>query len=205
MMGRVVDLIVAVKRLDRAKSRLRGAAPDHARLVLALLLDTVMSVRATREVGRILLVCEDERVRDTVHASEVECVVEPGLPGLNAALEFGYRGLRAGNPHGVIGAVQADLPALRSLDLATALAEADGRRAFCADRAGTGTTLLLSAAGRPLDPHFGVGSAAAHAASGALAITAEVPTLRADVDTEEDLAVAAALGLGPRSSTLVCV
>jgi 2-phospho-L-lactate guanylyltransferase len=205
MMGRVVDLIVAVKRLDRAKSRLRGAAPDHVRLVLALLLDTVTAARVTPGVRRMLLICEDERVCQSMHATGVECVDKRGLPGLNAALEYGYDVLRAADPHAVIGALQADLPALRAADLATALAEADGRRAFCADRAGTGTTLLLSAPGQPLDPRFGVGSAAAHIASGAVAITAGVPSLRADVDTGEDLAVAAGLGLGPRTSTQVCM
>jgi 2-phospho-L-lactate guanylyltransferase len=70
---------------------------------------------------------------------------------------------------------------------------------------GTGTTLLLSAPGRPLDPRFGVGSAAAHTATGATPIGAPVPTLRCDVDTTEDLAIACALGPGPRTSTLVCI
>jgi 2-phospho-L-lactate guanylyltransferase len=203
MMGRVADLIVPVKRLDRAKSRLRGAVPHHVELVLALLLDTVTAAHATAGVRRVLVVCEDERVPVALRPTGAECVDKRGLPGLNAALEYGYGVLRADDPHAVIGALQADLPALRSVELAAALTEAAGRRAFCADRAGTGTTLLLSAAGQPLDPRFGVGSAAAHTSSGAMAITAAVPSLRADVDTEEDLAVAAALGLGPRSSTQV--
>jgi 2-phospho-L-lactate/phosphoenolpyruvate guanylyltransferase len=205
MMGQVVDLIVPVKRLDRAKSRLRGAFANHEDLVLALLLDTVTAASQTPGVRRVLVVCEDDRVPAAVRPTGVECVDKRGLPGLNPALEFGASVLRADDARGVIGALQADLPALRPADLAQALAEADGRRAFCADRAGTGTTLLLSAPGRPLDPRFGAGSAAAHAASGAVPIAAPVPALRCDVDTTEDLAIACALGPGPRTSTLVCI
>jgi 2-phospho-L-lactate guanylyltransferase len=205
MMGQVVDLIVPVKRLDRAKSRLRGAFPNHVDLVLALLLDTVTAAGETPGVRRVLVVCEDDRVPPALAAIGVEAVDKRGLPGLNPALEYGAGVLRADNRRGVIGALQADLPALRPADLGAALAEAGGRRAFCADRAGTGTTLLLSAPGGPLDPRFGAGSAAAHTASGATPVTAPVPTLRCDVDTTEDLAVACALGPGPRTSTLVCI
>jgi 2-phospho-L-lactate guanylyltransferase len=207
MMGRVsdgVDLVVPMKQLDRAKSRLRGAVPDHVELVLALLLDTVTAAAAAPGVRRILVVCEDKRVPDALAGTGVECVDERGLSGLNPALEFGASVLRAGDPRSVVGALQADLPALRPEELGAALAEAAGRRAFCADRPGTGTTLLLSAPGMPLDPRFGPGSAAAHAASGAMPIRAEAPSLRCDVDTDADLAVAGELGLGPRSSTMVC-
>ena|SRR5947207_8917295 len=204
MMDRVVDLIVPVKRLEAAKSRLRGVVEEHAELVLALLLDTVTAAAGATGVRRVLVVCEDERVVDALRPTGVECVDKRGLPGLNPALEFGAEQLRATDPDSVIGALQADLPALRSAELAEALAEAQGRRAFCADRPGTGTTLLLSAPGGPLDPRFGPGSARAHGSSGALAIQAAVPTLRCDVDTAADLRVATGLGLGHRTSTLVC-
>jgi 2-phospho-L-lactate/phosphoenolpyruvate guanylyltransferase len=196
-----VDLVVPIKRLDRAKSRLRGAVDGpHAELVLALLLDTVTAAAAARGVRRVLVVCEDERVTAALTGTPVECVDERGLPGLNAALAYGADRLRAENPDGVVGALQADLPALRPAELTAAIAAAGRRRAFCADRPDTGTTLLLSAPGGPLDPRFGPGSAAAHRASGAVPIGAGLAALRCDVDTAEDLAVAAGLGLGPRTA-----
>jgi 2-phospho-L-lactate/phosphoenolpyruvate guanylyltransferase len=200
-MDPTVDLVVPIKRLDRAKSRLRGAvAGPHADAVLALLLDTLTSAASAVGVRRVLVVCEDPRaakaIDESLPGTGVESVDERGLPGLNAALQHGADLLRAGDPHGVVGALQADLPALRSAELAAAIAEADGRRAFCADRPGTGTTLLLSAPGGPLDPRFGPGSAAAHLASGAVPVGDGLATLRCDVDTAEDLAVAAALGPG---------
>jgi 2-phospho-L-lactate/phosphoenolpyruvate guanylyltransferase len=198
--GNPVDLVVPIKRLDLAKMRLRGAVPgEHADVVLALLLDTVTAATEADGVRRVLVVCEDPRVTKALGSAGIESVDQRGLPGLNAALQHGADLLRADAPRGVVGALQADLPALRPAELTSAIAEAAGRRAFCADRPGTGTTLLMSAPGGPLDPRFGPGSAAAHRAGGAVPVGAELATLRCDVDTAGDLAVAAGLGLGART------
>ena len=98
--------------------------------------------------------------------------------------------LRERDPRGVVGALQADLPALRPTELAAAIAAAGGRRAFCADRPGTGTTLLLAAPGDAAATRASApGSAAAHAASGAVAVGAGLDSLRCDVDTATDLAI----------------
>jgi 2-phospho-L-lactate guanylyltransferase len=195
----VVDLVVPVKHLDRAKSRLRGAvsggARQHRDLVLALLIDTLTAALAASGVRRVLVVCEDARVVAAVTAAGAECVDERGLPGLNAALSFGADRLLADDPTTTVGALQADLPALRPAELAAAVAEADGRRAFVADQAGTGTTLLIAAATAALEPRFGPGSAIAHART-AVAIGVSARTLRCDVDTAGDLAEAMALGVG---------
>jgi 2-phospho-L-lactate/phosphoenolpyruvate guanylyltransferase len=72
-----------------------------------------------------------------------------------------------------------------------------GGRAFVADAAGTGTTLVAAPPGVDLDPRFGDRSAARHAAAGARPLVGDWPTLRRDVDTVDDLAAAAELGLGP--------
>ncbi len=199
-----VDLVVPIKRLDRAKSRLRGAVPgvEHAELVLALLLDTVTAAIAAPGVRRVLVICEDDRVPVALRGTGVECVDVPGLPGLNAALAHGAGLLQAADPRSAVGALQADLPALRAIDLGAALTEAAGRRAFCVDRPGTGTTLLVTAPGQPLAPRFGVGSAAAHAAGGAVPLDGAA-SLRCDVDTGEDLSTATELGLGGHSATLL--
>jgi 2-phospho-L-lactate/phosphoenolpyruvate guanylyltransferase len=191
-----VDLVVPIKKLNRAKSRLRGAVPaeEHADLVLALLLDTVTAAAQAHGVRRVLVICEDERIPAALTGTGVEWVDERGLPGLNAALTFGAEYLRT--PGSTVGALQADLPALRPVDLAAAIEEADGRRAFCADRPGTGTTLLLATPGEQLHPRFGPGSADAHAATGAVRVGMKRASLRCDVDTAEDLGLATELGLG---------
>lgn len=191
-----VDLIVPLKPPRLGKSRLRGAVdePAHADLVLALAADTLAAARSA--VRRILLVATDPAAVAPLRRFDVEITGEPGTGDLNAALRHGEELLRADDPHAVIGAMQADLPALRSGELAAALTEAAGRRVFVADAEGTGTTLLLSAPGGPLEPRFGGGSARAHAESGAVALGAPAPTLRRDVDTPKDLARAEELGVG---------
>jgi 2-phospho-L-lactate guanylyltransferase len=199
------DLVVPVKALRDAKSRLRGAvAPDdHQRLVLAVVLDTVTAAAQADGVRRVLVVSSDPTVADVLARAGFECVPEGPVAGLNAAYQRGAAVLREADARARIGALQADLPALRADDLAVALKTADGRRAFVADRQKTGTTLLLAAVGAPLDPRFGVGSARAHAATGALALTESWATLRCDVDTPEDLRVACDLGLGAHTSALL--
>ncbi|PKW16825.1 2-phospho-L-lactate guanylyltransferase [Saccharopolyspora spinosa] len=191
-----VDLVVPIKKLDRAKSRLRGVVPadEHADLVLALLLDTVTAAIQADGVRRVLVVCDDERVSAALTGTGVEYTDQRGLPDLNAALTFGAAYLRT--PDGTVGALQADLTALRPTELAAAIEEAGGRRAYCADRPATGTTLLLAAPGEQLNPRFGPRSANAHAITGAVQVGRSLASLRCDVDTEEDLSMAAELGLG---------
>ena len=195
-----LDLVVPVKRLDRAKSRLVGAADGgigdrraHADLVVALALDTITAAAGADGVRDVVVVTSDPMLTAVLRTEGIRCVPE-AEPGLNEAYRHGASML---GRH--VGALQADLPALRSAELAAAIAAADGKRAFCPDRQGTGTTLLMSAPGEPLDPRFGVGSAAAHRESGAIELIGDWPSLRCDVDTEADLAIAAELGLGPRT------
>jgi 2-phospho-L-lactate/phosphoenolpyruvate guanylyltransferase len=203
-----VDLVVPVKPLHVAKSRLRGAADHgagdadaHAALALALAHDTVTAVRAARAVRRLLVVSSDPVVAAELAAVGVEVAGDPG-GGLNAALRHGAALL--GDPLTAVGALQADLPALDPDELDAALTAFGGAgRAFCADAEGTGTTLLLAGPGAALDPRFGAGSAAAHRASGAVALPGDWPGLRRDVDTADDLCAAAGLGLGPHTRAVL--
>jgi 2-phospho-L-lactate guanylyltransferase len=205
-----VDLVMPVKPLHGAKTRLRGAAdhgvgdPDvHAALALALAHDTVAAVLDARSVRRLLVVSSDPVV--AVEFAVVGVEVTPDVPGgLNAALRHGAALLRARDPMTRVGAVQADLPALRPEELDEAVAVFAGLgRSFCADADGTGTTLLLAAGGVALDPLFGPDSAARHRASGAVALSGAWPGLRRDVDTGDDLCAAAELGLGPHTRAVL--
>lgn len=199
-----VDLIVPMKHPREGKSRLRGAVDGrrHTELVLALAADTLAAVTSAARVRRVLVVAADPAAVAGLAELGVEIVPEPG-GGLNAALRHGETLLRADDPHGVVGALQADLPALRAGELSEALAEAAGRRAFVADRQGSGTTFLLSAPGARLDPHFGAGSARAHERSGAIRVGAASASLRSDVDTPDDLGHVCALGVGKHTAALL--
>lgn len=201
----LVDLLVPVKSLARAKTRLRGAAdggagsPEaHLRLALALARDTIAAAAGAGMVHRVVAICSDAMVRKTLAQDGVEAIGDERAAGLNPALRYGEALLRAASPTVAIGALQADLPALRPEELDCAVREGltTGSRVFCTDRSGIGTTLLLAPPQLHLDPRFGSGSAAAHRASGAQELYGSWPGLRCDVDTVADLAMAAELGLG---------
>ncbi|GIG86477.1 2-phospho-L-lactate guanylyltransferase [Plantactinospora endophytica] len=197
-------VVVPVKRLGAAKSRLRGAVHGvpHELLALALAEDTVEAVLACAAVRELLVVTGDPQAARTLGRPGVRIVPEPSTAGLNPAFARGA-GLVSGGP---VAALTADLPALRPNELAEALRAAEagppGVRRFVADAPGTGTVLLTAATGAALDPRFGPHSAAAHASSGARPLTGAWPTLRRDVDTPADLRAAAVLGLG-RHTTAV--
>lgn len=202
-----VHLLVPIKPLRLAKSRLLGAADDgagdsrlHADLVTAVALDTVIAARLAPAVEAVLVVTSDPELTSAFVADGVEVLPDEPDNGLNAALRHGEAFLRRRNPAARIGALQADLPALSSEELGAAVRAAGGNRAFCADRQGTGTTLLLARPGDPLDPRFGPDSAAAHAASNATPLAGRWESLRCDVDVEQDLRVARRLGLGRRTT-----
>jgi 2-phospho-L-lactate guanylyltransferase len=194
--------VIPVKRLGAAKTRLRGAVPDarHAALALAMVQDTVAAALGCAEVGDLLVVTDDDEVARAVSALGARPVPDRPRAGLNAAMRYGadvVAGL--GGPRAVLA---GDLPALRPEQLGSALAGAT-RRSFVPDADGSGTVLLAAPAGVPLDPHFGVGSAAAHAASGALPLAGAWPGLRQDVDTAADLATVLALGPGGHTCALL--
>jgi 2-phospho-L-lactate guanylyltransferase len=198
-------VLVPVKSLPEAKSRLAGASADadaHRRLVRAIRADTLAAVRPAAGVARLVLVLD--RPGPAIGADGSELTYVQSVPGLNAALSEAAANTLTRWPDDAIAALVGDLPALRPEELADALARAARlRRAFVADAAGTGTTLLTATPGNPLAPRFGVGSAARHA-SGATALEAG-PGLRCDVDTDEDLRAAMALGMGPHTAgVLAC-
>jgi 2-phospho-L-lactate guanylyltransferase len=201
----LVDLLVPIKPLASAKTRLRGAAGGgggdpaaHARLVIALAQDTVAAAAGAALVRRAVAICSDSLVCRVLAVDGIEIVTDESADGLNSALRYGEALLRAADPATAVAALPADLPALRpdELDCAVREALATGGRAFCSDHAGTGTTLLLAPPGHALEPRFGPGSAAAHRASGARELPGHWPGLRCDVDTSADLARAGELGLG---------
>lgn len=197
------SIVVPVKRLEFAKTRLRGAVPSggHEAVVLAMALDTVAAALACPCVDRVLAVTDDPAAALALARCGALVVADTPDAGLNAALEHGEDASRRLAPAAGVAALGADLPALRPGDLAEALHLA-GARAFVADAVGTGTTLLAAAPGHPLGPRFGLGSAAAHEASGAKRLTGSWPSLRTDVDTGADLLAVTELGLGPYLSVI---
>lgn len=192
-------LVVPVKRLDVAKTRLLVAPEDRVELALAMAADTVAACLAADLVESVVVVTDDKRASAVMTALGAVVVADVPDAGLNPAL---LHGASHASVSAHIAAVASDLPALRPGDLDLILAaSASHEVALVADAAGSGTTLL--AAGDPgrFRPQFGVASRAAHVDAGAIDLTRDAPrSLRRDVDTVEDLVEALTLGCGPATT-----
>ncbi|MFF1256191.1 MULTISPECIES: 2-phospho-L-lactate guanylyltransferase [unclassified Streptomyces] len=197
-------LVIPLKPLVRAKSRLAPTAGDGVRpgLALAFAQDTVAAATASAGVRDVVVVTDDALAGRELAALGALIVPDAPGAGLNAALAHGAAAARARRPDAAVAALNADLPALRSAELSRVLAEAAlFPRAFLPDAAGIGTTLLSARSGTELLPAFGTASRARHAASGAVELPlTDVDSVRQDVDTGEDLRVALSLGVGPRTA-----
>ncbi|MEU2749551.1 2-phospho-L-lactate guanylyltransferase [Streptomyces collinus] len=197
-------LVVPLKPLAQAKSRLADTADDGLRpdLALAFAQDTVAAALACPEVGDVAVVTDDARAGRELAALGAAIIPDEPGGGLNAALAHATRVVRSARPARAVAALNADLPALRPAELSRVLeAAAEFPRAFLPDAAAIGTTLLAAAAGRELRPAFGADSRARHRASGAVELPlAAVDSVRQDVDTGVDLRSALALGVGPHTA-----
>jgi 2-phospho-L-lactate guanylyltransferase len=189
------SLIIPVKRVEIAKTRLALDVEARSALALSMAVDTVTATLASELVATVVVVTDDRRARAALADLGVTIVADVPDAGLNAALAHGA----SSAPTTRVAALSSDLPALRADDLSLVLARAQAHvRAVVGDLPGTGTTLLCAASARDFEPQFGVSSLAAHVASGAYDLTADAPeSVRRDVDTVDDLRAAAALGVGP--------
>ncbi|MEU9557910.1 2-phospho-L-lactate guanylyltransferase [Streptomyces fumanus] len=198
------SLVVPVKSLARAKSRLADTADDAVRpdLALAFALDTVAAALACPAVADVAVVTDDLRAGRELAALGAAVVPDEPGGGLNAALAHAAAAVRAARAESAVAALNADLPALRPAELARVLERAaQFPRAFLPDAAAIGTTLLTAAPGRELRPAFGPDSRNRHRASGAVELRpAGVDSVRQDVDTGDDLRAALALGVGARTA-----
>ncbi|MCU1676593.1 MAG: cofC [Frankiales bacterium] len=204
-------LIVPVKRLSAAKTRLALPADLRRSLVLAMLSDTLLATAGMNDdpaaaesaVEMSVLVVTGDASAAAVAGHHGADVLggEPG-GGLNAAIAFGAAAARHLYGAHRLAAMAADLPALRPAELAAALLRAEQHGdSFVADADGTGTTLLCGTG--DLRPQFGADSAVRHAASGASRLDGDWPGLRCDVDTLDALAAAAGFGTGPETTALM--
>ncbi|MEU3919125.1 2-phospho-L-lactate guanylyltransferase [Streptomyces sp. NPDC029004] len=198
------SLVVPLKPLVLAKSRLAGAADGILRphLALAFAQDTVAAALACGLVRDVAVVTDDPAAGVELAALGARIVPDSPGAGLNAALAHGAEAVRALRPGAAVAALNADLPALRPEELARVLVRASVfPRAFLADAAGIGTTFLSAVPGTELRPAFGGRSRRRHLASGAAEILLDgVDSVRQDVDTGDDLAAALTLGVGPRTA-----
>lgn len=194
-------VIVPIKPPDLGKSRLAGLT-NRRDLAAAFATDTLSASLSAGSVRQVLVVTDDAALATQV--SEMGCWAIPDAVtgNLNESLRQAAFEAARRWPDLVPVALCADLPGLRPADLDSALSEADGDPVFVADAEGVGTT-TYSARITSFEPHFGVGSAAVHAACGARPIQGPLESLRRDVDSPADLNAAVALGVGPATLTVL--
>lgn len=200
------SMVVPVKVLARAKSRLASlAGPHRADLALAMAADTVAAALACADVARVIAVTDDPEASLVLAGLGALVVTDEPGGGLNPALRHGAAVASGRWPAAGVGALAADLPALRPAELGAGLrAAARWPQAFVPDASGTGTTLYVARPGAAFAPRFGPGSAERHRASGAAElILPGLASLRRDVDAPTDLRAAADLGVGPRTAAVV--
>lgn len=200
-------VLVPVKPPARGKSRLVGLDDDTRRaLASAFALDTVAVCLATPGVAQVLVVTDDAGFASSLLALGAACIPDGDSGDLNATLRQAAAEAERRWPTLRPVALCADLPTLRPDDLAdglVALGVATGEAgAFVPDAAGVGTTAYAAAYDR-FEPRYGGASRRAHLDAGCSEVAHAPATLRRDVDDLVDLQAATALGLGPRTATVV--
>lgn len=196
-------IIIPVKDTGLAKTRLTPfSQPRRAALALAFVLDAASAALQCPQVARVVAVTNDGAAGRALSLLGVEVFTDEPAAGLNPAIAYGVRRVRAGAPMSAVAAMCGDLPALQPMDLTTAFATAGAsERWFVADAAGVGSTMSAAGPGVALTPAFGVASRERHRGLGIVDLVTDASAdplagLRRDVDTLDDLSDARRLGVG---------
>ena len=200
--------VLPVKSFGLAKQRLGEAvgADDRRALARAMAGDVLEALGAVRGLGGVILVSAEP-----LEVGDVQVVHDPEEVGQSAAA---LRGIHAAVERGAerVLLVPGDCPALEPAEVTELLAEPEAGVVIVPDRHGAGTNALLIAPPDAVEPAFGAGSFARHAAlahaAGARVRIGRLPSLELDVDTPGDLAalratLAARAGGAPRTRALL--
>jgi 2-phospho-L-lactate guanylyltransferase len=202
------SVVLPVKGLSAAKSRMAAVSPAASELAFAFYQDTLNAALASPLVAEVVVATSDERVAAVAIARGCTVVSDADHPGINPAARAAAA--ERGGAGGV-AIVVSDLPALTAAAITSVLTTASGYpTCFLADADGTGTTMWLSSGGAAIDPRFGLASRTAHNEAGAVDLVAAHPEMsgnwaaaRRDVDTDAALADAIAMGVGTCTSAAI--
>jgi 2-phospho-L-lactate guanylyltransferase len=186
--------VLPVKSFGRAKQRLDAAVeqPDRGELAAAMLADVLTALRAAGGLAELIVVTAEPRAEAAARSAGAHVVDDPVEAGQSDAAARGVGAAIARGADRVL-LVPGDCPALDPAEVGRLLRGFAGTGlVIVPDRHGSGTNALLIAPPDAVDPSFGPGSFARHAAFGAaagLAVrVARAPSLELDVDTPGDLA-----------------
>ena len=206
--------VLPVKSFGRAKQRLSEAVgpPDRAELAAGMVGDVLAALGAVPELDDVIVVTAEPLAAAAARDAGAEVVHDPHEAGQSAAALLGIRAALESGAERVL-LVPGDCPALDPDEISGLLAH-QGRAGvvIVPDRHGAGTNALLLSPPDVIEPSFGPGSFARHAArahaAGTRVRVAEVRSLGLDVDTPDDLralheALAARPGAAPRTRELL--
>ncbi len=183
-------VIVPVKGLGEAKSRLASVLgpAQRASLVLAMLEDVLIAVRAAHD-GPLLLMTPDDEYTPAARRAGAELLADEG-GGYNAAVAQALAAAGAREASAAL-VLPADQPRARPAELRAAIEALEEHGVVVAPSRDGGTGLLGLRPPDAIAPAFGIGSGARHRALGEAAGLAvawlELPSLRDDVDEAADL------------------
>jgi 2-phospho-L-lactate/phosphoenolpyruvate guanylyltransferase len=193
------DVLIPLKRLDAAKTRLRSALSGaERRRLMASMLKGVVRAALAADVGRVALASSDPGAPALAAGLGIGCVSDGGL-AWNPGLVYARAALAA--PAAAVLYLAGDLPLLEAGDVATLVAAGGEATAVIGRAHDGGTNALWVSPASALDPAFGTrGSAGVHAAAAAAAglrpVILDRPGVAHDVDTAADLALARRLLAG---------
>jgi len=185
--------VLPIKTYERAKHRLSQAVEvsDRRALAEAMVGDVLDVLPAVRGLDRVIVVTAEPRAAAAAHAAGAAVIHDPDEAGQTPAALLGIRAaLAAGAERALL--VPGDCPALDAEEVGALLAR-PGRAGvvIVPDRHGAGTNALLLSPPDVIEPSFGPGSFARHAArahaAGTVVRVSEVRSLGLDVDTPDDL------------------
>lgn len=201
-------VVLPVKGLSDAKTRLAGSDLGTADLAFAFFQDAATAALDCPAVGMVIVTTSDPVIAGWGRDHGCVVVSDEGQAGINAAAAHAAHAahaapatLEAGDAG--LAVMVSDLPAVTPSAIAAALTLAAAHPvAFLTDLEGTGTTMWMSEPAAAVRTAFGPLSRQAHRDLGAadlVAIHGDLASLRAarrDVDTVDDLEQARAFGLG---------
>jgi 2-phospho-L-lactate/phosphoenolpyruvate guanylyltransferase len=193
------DVLVPLKRLDAAKSRLAPAlSVAERRRLMAAMVTHVARTALAADVGRVVLVSSDPAAPELAGRLGIACVSDAGLPW-NPGLA--HARAQMPTPAEAVLYLAGDLPLVEVADVAALVDAGQNATAVVGRAHDGGTNALWVCPAAALQPAFGTpGSAAVHAARaegrGLEVVVVDRPGIARDVDTPADLALARSLHRG---------
>jgi 2-phospho-L-lactate guanylyltransferase len=187
--------VLPVKSFANAKQRLGEAvgANDRQQLAAAMVGDVLAVLSGLPGLDDVIVVTAEPTARSEAARIGATVVDDPSEQGQSAAANRGIdTALARGAGRTLL--VPGDCPALDREELAQLLHRATEEPSvvIVPDRHGSGTNALLLTPPGAVEPSFGTGSFARHAAlahaAGASVKVCDLPSLGLDVDTPDDLA-----------------